>query len=59
MPRADRLKFIKNLEKLLKSPVLTYVTGDRHPAIRYGISDDAVRVLYRHLDLLKSEDSKI
>ena len=59
MPRADRQKVIGELEKLLESPVITYVTGDRHPAIHYRISDDAVRVLYSHLDLLGSGDKKI
>jgi len=52
MSRAERLKIIKKLEGLLESPVLTYITGDRHPAIRAAIADDAVRILYRHLGLI-------
>ena len=58
MPRSDRLEIIKKLEKLRGSRVITYVTGDRHPAIAYQISDDAIRVLYRHLVSLTSEEAK-
>lgn len=59
MPRPDRLEIVGRLEKLLGSPVITYVTGDRHPAIRAQISYDAIRVLYRHLESLNPDEGKI
>jgi len=55
MPRKDRLEAIKNLEAICESPVITYVTGDRRPTA-YQISDDAVRVLYRHLQVIGSQN---
>jgi len=59
MPRPDRLEIVGRLEKLLESPVITYVTGDRHPAICAQISDDAVRILYSHLESLNPDEGKI
>lgn len=52
MSRKERLDAIKNLQDVSKAPVICYVTGDRHPAISAQISDDAIRVLYRHLEAL-------
>lgn len=50
MTRAERVAALKELETVCNSPVITYVTGDRHPAISFQISDDAIRVLHRHLE---------
>jgi hypothetical protein len=52
MSRAERAATIKELETVCDSPVITYVTGDRHPVISAQISDDAIRVLYRHLEAI-------
>jgi len=56
MPRKERVDALKNLEKACKSPVISYVTGDRHPAISGQIAEDAVRVIYEHLQALGSQD---
>lgn len=52
MPRAKRKALIEQIEKLRGSRVLSYVTGDRAPAVAQ-IGDDAIRPMY---DLLREID---
>jgi len=56
MTRKERLEAIKNLEAICKSPIITYITGDRHPAISYQIADDAIRILHAHLEIMGSQN---
>lgn len=51
MSRDSRKKIIAEIEKLRGTRVLTYITGDRHPAVAQ-IGDDAVRPLYEQLRAL-------
>lgn len=48
MSRQDRKKVIEEIERARGSRLLTYVTGDRPPALAQ-VSDDAVRRIYEHL----------
>lgn len=48
MPRDSRKQLIARLEQLRNSRVITYITGDRHPAAAQ-IGDDAIRPLYDQL----------
>lgn len=54
MSREERLEAIRNLEAICESPIIAYVTGDRHPLVR-GIADDDIRVLYSHLRNIGSQ----
>lgn len=48
MPREDRLKFIKELEKNTNTKIICYLTGDR-PKLETKIAFDAIPLLYEHL----------
>ena len=56
MSREERIAVIKKLQEVCESPVICYVTGDRHPAISAQIADDAMLVLYKHLEAIGAQD---
>jgi hypothetical protein len=55
MSSEERLNALKELESLCGSQVIAYVTGDRHPTAAQ-ISDEAVRLLYEHLNAIGPQD---
>ncbi|MEW6524948.1 MAG: hypothetical protein AB1445_15680 [Bacillota bacterium] len=50
MSREERLGYIREIQRLRRCPLLVYLTGDR-PYLETKIDDDALRVLYDHLEL--------
>jgi hypothetical protein len=56
MARPDRLPLIAALEEVRGNPVLTYVTGDRAPAIAQ-IGEDALRPIHDQLSAIGKVDS--
>ncbi len=52
MPRATRLRRLRGLEEVLRSPVLSYVTSTRENA-EAQMGMDAIRFLYEHLRLVQ------
>ena len=50
MTRKNRIKIIKEIEKIRKSKVIAYFIGDRPNLPPAAIADDAVRVIYNHLE---------
>ncbi|MGI0085916.1 MAG: SDH family Clp fold serine proteinase, partial [Nitrososphaerales archaeon] len=51
MPRAERVEVIRQIEAYRKSRVISFVLGDR-PNLVTAIADDAVRVIYNHLETI-------
>jgi len=50
MSRKNRIKLIKEIEKLRQSKVIAYFVGDRPNLPPAGIADDAVKIIYNHLE---------
>lgn len=53
MTRESRVRTIKEIEKLRKSKVIAYFVGDRPNLPPAAIADDAIRVIYNHLEKME------
>lgn len=54
MPRNERKKIINEIEKIRGSKLITYFTADRPNLPPSAIADDAVRIIYNHLEKMDS-----
>ena len=57
MPKANRLRLIKQIEQACKSRVITLITGDR-PVAPTIVADDLLRPLYDHLLDISNSDTE-
>jgi hypothetical protein len=56
MSREERLSHISKIQALRNCPLIVYVTGDR-PNLETKIDDDALRVIYDHLEAVGEQDA--
>lgn len=57
MGRNERKKIIKDIEKNRNSKLITYFISDRPNLPPAAIADDAVRIIYNHLEKIGNTDS--
>jgi len=55
VPKAERVAAIRELEKIRKSRVVTYLTADRG-LVDVAVAEDVVRIVYRHLQAINKVD---